>query len=547
MAEGRFINKYCPIILLLIASVFITNYAQAQSSTAENGSNAQALHSIGITGAGINVGLLSARNVRYSHKAFCISDTDSNSRVHNYDFSGMGIDYMTGSPAGHDTWVAGIVASRGWPGFSDAIGAAPGCNIYSGRILIDTTGYYLEKGLDDFTNKYNCKVFLIPLMLTDDANGNTIYSKILDYYAYNKNIIFALAPGNTGYGPTRIAVFGDAYNGITTGALIDEPNTIYSRVGASSLPGPTIDGRKKPDIVAPGSSQITPSISDDLSYYPTIKDGATSFSIPQTAGIAALLLQYAKSTTDTDDEKNIVIKAAIVNSTMPNIRDKSGSFTDPANRVWDPNRGYGRIDALKAYQTLSAGRIIKDMLSTSAKGWAYDTMNQGETHSYFITGKKNQRLLVTVTWNRAIAKTWSNKNRSYDYNEPLPLFKMDMFINKADDENIFYLEGNNNNLEKADFILPVDGNYAVVLSNTTNEPGKSRDYALAFELLDPLTGDFCQDYIVNNKDLSQLALDWLNTSSGLATDIIPDNHVNILDFGEFAENWMRIDRRYYTP
>jgi len=491
----------------------------------ENGSNAKALHSLGITGNGINVGLISVRNVRSTHSAF----NDSNGvHVFNYDFSGSGVGYTGLSPAGHDTWVAGIIASRGWTGHTSDVGVSPGCNIYSARVLDDTCDVnitYLDNALNTFITAYNCKVFVLPIQFTGKANGSSSYSKMIDYYAYANDVVFALASGNDLSYPT---IFGDAYNGITAGALIDEPNDYYFKVGSKSNPGPTIDYRKKPEICCPGSRQITPSIDSDTSYYTTIKDGATSFAVPHTGGVAALLLQYANQTSDADDGHNVVIKAAIVNSAFPNIKDKDGAATYPAdpNNVWHKQRGYGKIDALRAYQTLSAGRVSKSSTITSTAGWAYYIMDANQTHNYLIAGQEGERLVLTVTWNRLITKTGST------YNVDSPIFKINLTVKNPSGSTIYHHAGDANNLERIELILPADGNYTVSLSNATS---KSRPYGLAFELLEPLSGDFNLDYIVDDLDLQQIAYEWL--SSG----------VNCLDFADFAKNWMKTDKRYYNP
>lgn len=532
-----YLNRYCPIILLLLAVICGNVYA-LQGSTAADGSNAQAVHELGITGAGINIGLISARNVRNTHEAF---DDSSGVHVFNSDYSASGVDYTGGSVPGHDTWVAGIIASRGWTGYLNNIGVSPDCNLYSARVVNDSGGIlpsYVEDALEALIDTNNCKVIVTAIALDGDADGSSDYSLMYDYFANTRDVVFALASGNNSSNPH---IFGDIYNGITTAALIDEPNDFYLRVGSISNPGPTIDGRNKPEISCPGSSQTTTSIGSNTSYYTTVKDGATSFAVPQTGGVAALLLEYADKSPELDDNKNVVIKAAIVNSAFPNIRDKSGNFTDPANRVWDPNRGYGRIDALRAYQTLSSPKVNKgSTVITTVKGWAYDTMTyNNETHTYLIEGNKNERLVLTITWNRAISKS-----KFGTYSVDLPLFKLDLTVKNPSGDTIYYQAGDANNLEKIDLLLPADGNYTVSLLNTTS---KSRAYGLAFELLPSLIGDFNIDYTVDECDLSRIALEWL--TAGVEADIIPDdNHiVNWRDFTAFADNWLKIDNRYFTP
>jgi hypothetical protein len=361
-----------------------------------------------------------------------------------------------------------------------------------------------------------------------------------DYFAYTNDVIFALASGNDSLNPS---IFGDAYNGITTAALIDEPNNFYLRVGNLSNFGPTIDGRKKPEISCPGSSQTTTSIGSDTSSYTTLKDGATSFCVPQTGGVAALLLGYADSTTEPNDSRNEVIKAVIVNSTFPNIRDKNGNFTDPANQTWHPQRGYGRIDAYHAYLTLSADKVAAGTPINSTSGWAYNTLSNSQTHTYSINAQRRERLVLTVTWNRAVTRTRKYPFSPWEYKDEEPnKFNIDVTV-KDPCNTVVYSEANSiNNLEKIDLILPADGNYTVSLKNTTS---KNRAYGLAFEILPPLTGDFDIDYVVDRNDLNQIAFDWLTSEPD--TDIIVDGIVNWLDFTEFADNWLKVDARYYNP
>jgi hypothetical protein len=127
----------------------------------------------------------------------------------------------------------------------------------------------------------------------------------------------------------------------------------------------------------------------------------------------------------------------------------------------------------------------------------------------------------------------------------LPKSNLDVTVKNPSGGTIFSETDDVNNLEKIDLLLPADGNYTVSLNNPTS---KSRAYGLAFELLPPLTGDFDINYIVDDNDLRQMTLDWL--TAGPDTDIvpdIPDGIVNFLDFAKFADNWLKIDSRYYNP
>jgi hypothetical protein len=511
-------------------AVICGNVYALQGSTAENGSNAQAVHDVNITGRGIKVGLITAKNVQADHLAFL--DANGQTGVFNYDYTGDGFAYNY-----HDTPFAGIIKSRGTPDHPNDIGVAPDSVIHCGRVVNNSNNLYfddLQDALYDLIHNIGCKIVVTGIQLPPTVDPN--WSRMYDYYAEHYDVVFANAAGNF---YSNITVFGDCYNGITTGGLEDPVTDNYFRVGDVSNPGPAIDGRRKPDVMAPSTYQVAPGYSGSSNNYwnTGYGDGATSWSVPHTAGVAALLLEYANQTTEPNDGHNEVIKAVIVNSTFPNINDKNGNLTDPT--VWHYQRGYGRIDALRALNTLAGGRISASALVTTQTGWAYNTTGSNQTHEYQFAGKKNERFILTVTWNCKIDKNGSN----YDVN--LPKFNLDVTVRNPSGDTIFSETDNMDNLEKVDLLLPADGNYTVSLENTTN---KNRTYGLAFELLPSLTGDFNIDYIVDEHDLSRMAFDWL--TAGLDTDIvpdIPDGIVNFLDFAKFADNWLEIDSRYYNP
>ena len=533
-----YLGKCCPIISLLIFFACSSVYA-LQGSTAEGGSNAQAVHDVNITGKGVKIGLITAKNVQADHLAFL--DPNGQTDVYNHDYTGDGFAYDF-----HDTPFAGIIKSRGTYNHPNDIGVAPDAEIHCGRVVDNNSIIrfsYLQNALTGLIDNNDCRVIVTGIQFEPNdvtANGQSQWTLMYDYFADVCDVIFANAAGNFF---SNVTIFGDCYNGITTGGLEDPIEDNYFRVGNVTNPGPTVDGRRKPDVTAPSTYQVAPGYSGTSNnyWYTTPGDGATSWSVPHTAGVAALLLEYANQSPELNDGHNEVIKAVIVNSTFPNIDDKNGNPTNPT--VWHSQRGYGRIDALRAYQTLYAGRISRNTTVTADAGWAYDNIGSYQTHQYRFAGQKNERFILTVTWNRKIDKHGSN----YDVN--LPLFNLDVTVENPSGDVIFSKidDANdvNDNLVRAELVLPADGNYTVSLKNTTT---KSRDYGLAFELLPPLTGDFNIDYIVDELDLRQMAFDWL--TAGPDTDIAPDEPdgvVNWLDFAKFADNWLKIEPKYYNP
>lgn len=513
-------------------------------STGLDGSNAQAVHALGETGVGINVGFISAGNTRITHEAF--ADPCGISHAFNYDFGGDGIDIID-----HDTWMGGVLASRGGTSYPDDTGVAPGVDLHSARVVNDAYSIsftWLEDALEELVINQNCKVIMTGIALPETADGQSDYVKLYDYYAYEYNVVFANAAGNFIYDPCnilitdKVMVFGDAYNGITTSGLSVTDPDVYNYVGYKSCEGPTDDGRRKPEVAGPVQDQTVPNGSSDTSWLTwTSSGGQTSFSTPHTAGVAALLLGLAGDTTESDDDENEVIKAVIVNSTFPNINDRSNNPTYPADpcNVWHSQRGYGRLDALRAYNLLNSAKVTAGPVISQQKGWAYETMNNNGNRSYFIEGAKNHRLVLTVTWNRKI-----QKNGSIYTEENSPKFNIDLTIKDPYDTVIHSESDTLNNLEKADLLLAEDGIYEIYLDNTTN---KSRGYALAFEVLAPLAGDFEPiDYIVDENDLYIIAEQWLLEGPDLETDISPNEKIDYGDFGMFFENWLRIDPAYYN-
>jgi hypothetical protein len=531
----------------LLLTVICGNVYGLQGSTAANGSNAQAVHSLGITGEGIKVGLITAKNVQANHLAFL--DSNGQTGVFNHDYTGDGFAYDF-----HDTPFAGIIKSRGTYDHPNDIGVAPDAEIHCGRV-VDNNGYvdsdtnnFVEDALHNLITNIGCRVIVTGIAFPDSVtpNGQSQWTLMYDYFAEQYDVVFANAAGNF---YSSITVFGDCYNGITTGGLEEPITDNYFRVGDVTNPGPTTDGRRKPDVMAPSTYQVAPGYSSGSNNYwnTGYGDGATSWAVPHTAGVAALLLQYANQTADANARHNEVIKAAIINSTFPNILNEAGNPTYPAdpNNVWHNERGYGRIDAYRAYLTLSAGKVAAGTSINSITGWAYNALGNSQTHTYLINAQRKERLVLTVAWNRAVTREWQSKPWELYweyYDEGTPRFNIDITVKDPCNTVVYSENDANNNLIKVDIPLELTGEYEITLTNTTS---KTRGYAMAFERLAPLTGDFNIDYIVDELDLRQMALNWLTDEPD--TDIIADGVVNWLDFAGFAENWLKTEPKYYNP
>lgn len=463
--------------MLCLSLVLITSFhaSALKDALGTDGINAYAVHEKGITGEGVNIVLLSNGNVRASHVAF---ERENGSAVKNYDFTDSGL-----SRSSHDTHIAGIILSKGSPSHPDQIGVAPGARIHSARFSNKSLYQHtIANALDELIRNQHCRIVLTGIQLPKEiviANGHSDWTKLYDYYAETYDVIFAVAAGNSS---PLVTVFGDAYNGITTAGMVkSDPNGIYDKIGPLSNRGPTADGRKKPEVAAPTQDLVSPTSSgDDLweTLDPTGR-GLTSYAIPHTAGVAALLLEAAAKSPVENDDRTEVIKAVIINSADPVSLNPTPPAANPADSAtaWKADSGYGKLDAMRAYETLMAGPITQENPTRQTAGWAYAVIGKSQSQEYQIHAVKEQRLIVTVTWHRKLQKV----NSKYS-EEPVP-FRLDLKILSPSGKMLAFQTAGPNNLIKTDLLLNEDGPYKIILKNPTL--ADSRDYGLAFEIAEP--------------------------------------------------------------
>lgn len=467
-------------IAVLAAFLFIETlplYA-LNAALGPDGINAYPVHQQGVTGEGVNIALLSNGNVRDGHMAF---ERSTGSAVKLYDFTGTGL-----SRSAHDTHMAGIILSKGSSAHPDQIGAAPGARLHSGRF--SNKNLYartIAKALDELILKQHCRVIMTGIQLPKEiviADGTSRWTKLYDYYAETYDVVIVSAAGNSS---PSVTVFGDVYNGISTAGLVkSDPNSIYDKIGSASNRGPTADGRKKPEVAAPTQGLTLPTASGD-DHWITVDGtgrGLTSYALPHTAGVAALLFEAAAINPTGNDDRTEVIKAVIVNTADASaINGSAGTAVSAADSIstWREDCGFGKLNAFKAYKVLTAGPIVLNTLVNKNCGWAYGIMDSNETHTYLIQAQKGQRLMATVTWHRKLKKAGNQ------YMEEPNRFYVNLKVQTPAGKMLGFETPGANNLIKTDYLLKEDGQYTIVLSNPT--PAKDRDYGLAFELIDAKT------------------------------------------------------------
>lgn len=216
----------------------------------------------------------------------------------------------------------------------------------------------------------------------------------------NEDLLFVVAAGNSGSAAGTTGSPGNAKNTLTVAALGHAGST--SIAGFSSR-GPTDDGRRKPDIAAPGVSIV--SAAGDSSTTATIeapvestKQG-TSMASPTIAGNAVLARQFfadgwyprgVRTAADAYNPSGMAMKAVLLNGT------NAISATN-----WNSNsHGWGRawLDSNLWFATTLAGgndaRRLRLFERTNAAG-----LRSGETHEYRIEAvAAGQELRATLAW-----------------------------------------------------------------------------------------------------------------------------------------------------
>lgn len=304
-----------------------------------------------------------------------------------------------------------------------------------------------------------------------------------------EDMLFVVSAGNSGaQGNQTIGSPGNAKNAVTVGATAHAGGV---NVASFSSRGPTADGRRKPDVMAPGSSTI--SAAGDASTTTTPETPAsssksgTSMAAPTVSGNAALMRQffadgfYPRGTRNAADKYNpsgMAMKAAILNGTNP---------VSTAN--WDSNTyGWGRMwldSNLWFSNTMTGGddnRRLRLFERTQAAG-----LKTGDSHVYSITNVgAGQELRATLAWYDIEAQQGAVvslvNNLDLEVTGPGGTYLGNVFASGVSTTG--GTADARNTVEQVRFTAPVAGTYTFVVRGT-NIPGGSRPntnrqgYALA--------------------------------------------------------------------
>lgn len=317
--------------------------------------------------------------------------------------------------SGHGTHVAGIVAGNGkasgadpatddYPDTSYA-GIAPKASLYVQSAGSSSGDSSLPGIPSDLTNLFQ-PAYDAGARIHSNSWGNTgvgdydSESLTVDQFAWtNKDFLVLYAGGNNGNDLDYNGVIdqysqdtpGTAKNCLTVGASeslrssggfstraystlrtsfatdpigSDLPSDRPDGMAAFSNRGPTVDGRYKPEIVAPGTDIISTRSSaqvgngwgayNDKYYY----SGGTSMATPVVAGAAALMREYLIDEEGIASPSAALVKTSLIHGATSITPGQYGDGdTKEVGDAPDPAQGWGRLN-LEGAMNISSERVV---------------------------------------------------------------------------------------------------------------------------------------------------------------------------------------------
>ncbi len=224
----------------------------------------------GATGKGVKIAVLDT-GIDNQHP-------DLQNVILEQDFTGEGTD----DDHGHGTHVASTIAGSGKLSAGANKGVAYGASLIDVKVLNKLGTGKLSDTIAGIQYSVLSGADLISMSLGSDipCNGLDATSLASDT-AVASGVQVVVAAGNSGPLPGTVGSPGCAKDVITIGA-VDQ----FDNIAVFSSRGPTLDGRTKPDIMAPGILILAAQAGGTY----TTKSG-TSMATPHVSGVIALILE----------------------------------------------------------------------------------------------------------------------------------------------------------------------------------------------------------------------------------------------------------------
>lgn len=270
----------------------------------------------------------------------------------------------------------------------------------------------------------------------------------------------------------------------SNGSLKDFNSPIPNR----STTGPTLDGRCKPDIIAPGNCLVA--VAGKKDTFAATGD-YSSFAAPVVASVAALLTQKANTKPELTFAVspiwgNCVMKSILMTSAkkLPGWHKGFDSSADDSAYPLDFRQGAGMIDGLSSYNLLLAGMQMDGNVPPT--GWSLDIIEPNyvteKVYKFKTPGTGNPVITATLIWNRPYSS-------DYPF-EPLwqNLADLQLELRKIDQQGeqivVDFSDSPVDNVEHIYLKLEPNMAYRLVISHSLNSelPKVFTPYAISWQI-----------------------------------------------------------------
>jgi hypothetical protein len=436
-----------------------------------------------LTGSGVSIGLVCRSNTyedsfpQNDYRPDITHKCLQNSKIKFYDD-----EFIAGTNSDHSTQIASILVGSDANAFYPELGnfsyksASPESqlNVYEFWYFITENVFSGQWPKDDL------------LTMSLGSSTEAWWSRGIDAMVERYGFLVVAAVGN-GTDAYDLPLYPAAGANILAVGVVDSNHSlteVHTPDANHSTAGPTLDGRCKPDVVAPGN--YISAISDINEPYKPSGD-YSSFAAPVVTGIASLLIQKAKSDPNlqiaaSGFSGNCVLKSILMTSAVKLSGWHKGTAdnNDDSEYPLDFKQGAGMVDALSAYNLLVAG--MQHDGDVNAAGWdinLIDSSAAAEKVYTFQTLSETKKIAATLVWNR-------NYESSYPFNLNMNLWNdLKLTLRKIDaDGNVSVVQISDSPVDNVEHIyitLEANSTYELAVAGSPNHESKGTAiYALSW-------------------------------------------------------------------